>query len=71
MKSINFEFIGPHQPDLASLGGFVEHYSHNDPDGALVKLRNFAEEFVKDLYVKLGLPALPQARMCEVFLLYL
>src|SRR5262249_8582204 len=66
MKSINFEFIRSHQPELATLGGFAEFYSHNDPDGALVKLRNFAEEFVKDLYVKLGLPALAQASLYDL-----
>lgn len=66
MKSINFEFIRPHQPELATLGGFAERYSHNDPDAALVKLRNFAEEFVKDLYVKLGLPAPMQANLYDL-----
>ena len=66
MKSINFEFIRQHQPELATLGGFAELYSHNDPDGALVKLRNFAEEFVKDLYVRLGLPAPFQANLYDL-----
>jgi type I restriction enzyme, R subunit len=66
MTSINFEFIRPYQPELATLGGFAERYAHGDPQGALVKLRNFAEEFVKDLYVKLGLPTPVQGSLYDL-----
>jgi type I restriction enzyme R subunit len=66
MKSVNFEFLRPHQSELALLAGFAEAYVHPDPVSALVKLRTFAEEFVKDLYVKLRLPAPVQANLYEL-----
>lgn len=56
MKSLNFEFLRPLHPDLAALGGFAEAYAHDDPVGALVKLRTFAEQVVEAMYHDLGLP---------------
>ncbi|QQS48543.1 MAG: DEAD/DEAH box helicase family protein [Acidobacteriota bacterium] len=66
MKSINFEFIRPHHEELAMLAGFAESYVHNDPSSALVKLRTFAEEFVRDLYFKLGLPEPVQSNLFDM-----
>src|SRR5437016_4639869 len=56
MTSINFEFLRPTWPELASLGGFAECYARPDPDSALVKLRTFGEQVVELIYQKLGLP---------------
>ncbi len=50
MQSINFEHLRKHRPELASLGGFAEAYVFNDPSGALVKMRQFAEYIVKSIY---------------------
>lgn len=55
MKSVNFEFIRGRRPHLADLGGFAEQYLAPDPQSCLVKLRLFAENFVNDVYSKLGL----------------
>lgn len=66
MKSINFEFLRPHRPEFATLAGFAEAYAQADPVSALVKLRTFAEEVVKELYVKLRLPVPPQATLYDL-----
>ena len=50
MKSSNFEFLRPHFPELADLGGFAEAYAGPDPSGCLVKLRLFAENLVKAVF---------------------
>lgn len=56
MQSRNFEFLRCAWPELASLAGFAEQYSHTDPQSALTKLRNFAERTVDIVYRELGLP---------------
>lgn len=56
MKSINFEFLRKHRPELASLGSFAEQYAYPDPASALVKLRDFAEQMVLDLYSRFSIP---------------
>ena len=66
MKSLNFEFLRPEWPELASLAGFAEQYAHTDPAGALVKLRSFGEEVVEIVYQKFALPRPPQARLMEL-----
>ena len=63
VKSLNFEFLRPEWPELASLAGFAEQYAHADPAGALVKLRSFAEQVVETVYEKFNLPRPPQARL--------
>lgn len=47
MRSINFEFLKPKWPEFAGLGGFAEAYAHNDPIGAIGKLRAFCEQSAK------------------------
>ena len=66
VKSLNFEFLRPEWPELASLAGFAEQYAHTDPAGALVKLRSFGEEVVEIVYQKFALPRPPQARLMEL-----
>lgn len=56
MKSINFEFLRPHRPELSSLGSFAENYSYSDPASALIKLRNFAEQMVAGIFADWSLP---------------
>lgn len=51
MKSQNFEFLRDTWPELASLAGFAENYTQDDPQSALTKLRNFAEACVGRLYI--------------------
>jgi type I restriction enzyme R subunit len=50
IESQNFEPLRNLWPELASLGGFAERYSHSDPPSALIKLRIFCEQIVKELY---------------------
>jgi type I restriction enzyme R subunit len=56
MTSINFEFLRPNWPELASLGGFAEAYARADPESGLVKLRTFGEQLVEYIYQKFNLP---------------
>jgi type I restriction enzyme, R subunit len=56
MQSTNFEFLREAWPDLASLAGFAEQYSHTDPQSALTKLRMYGECTVDVVYRKLSLP---------------
>jgi len=66
LKSLNFEFLRPQWPELASLAGFAEQYAHTDPASALVKLRSFAEQVVETVYEKFGLQRPTQARLMEL-----
>ncbi len=66
MQSINFEFLRPHWPELAALGGFAEAYAHGDPLGALAKLRTFCEQVAKDLHQRLRLPRLIRPNLIEL-----
>lgn len=65
MQSQNFEFLRDKWPELASLGGFSEHYAFADPQSALTKLRNFAERCVAIVYSELSLPRVPMANFME------
>ena len=56
MKSVNFEFLRPKWPELAGLGVFAETYAHNDPMGAIAKLRSYCEQVVGWLHHQLRLP---------------
>lgn len=56
MKSINFEMLRTHWPELATLGAHAENYVYTDPESCLVKLRNYIELIVRWLYRKERLP---------------
>jgi type I restriction enzyme R subunit len=66
MQSINFEFLKPHWPDLAQVGGFAEAYAHDDPIGAITKLRIFCEQTVRYLHHKLRLPPLLRPNLIDL-----
>jgi len=56
MKSKNFEFLRACRPQLATLGAFAERYALSDPSSALIKLRNYIEQIVEDIYDSKHLP---------------
>lgn len=64
--SLNFEPLRSHHPELASMGGYAEHYAFSDPESALVKLRSFAERIVDHLYTRLWLPRAPQSNFADL-----
>ncbi len=66
MKSVNFEILREHRPELADLGAFAEQYVRPDPSSALVKLRSFAEHMVLGIYRQLGLPKPYQANLIDL-----
>ncbi|MFK0572844.1 DUF4145 domain-containing protein [Endozoicomonas sp.] len=55
-KSLNFEMLRSHWPELANLGVKAEEFVHTDPDVCLVKLRNYLELIVRWLYRQERLP---------------
>lgn len=66
MQSLNFEFLRPKWPELASLGGFAETYAHSDPVGAIGKLRSFCEQAVEWVHHELRLAKPPRANLIEL-----
>jgi type I restriction enzyme R subunit len=66
MKSINFEFLRSRWPELAGLGGFAEAYAHNDPIGAIGKLRAFCEQAVLFIHHELKLPKLFRPNLIDL-----
>lgn len=66
MQSLNFEYLRPHWPELASLCGFAEQYANTDPESAVVKLRAYAEQCVNIVYQKAGLPRAPMSNFMEL-----
>lgn len=65
-SSLNFEPLRLYYSELASMGGYAEHYVHSDPESALVKLRSFAERIVDHLYTRLRLPRAPQSNFADL-----
>ncbi|WP_257283381.1 DUF4145 domain-containing protein, partial [Endozoicomonas sp. SESOKO1] len=55
-KSLNFEMLRTHWPELANLGSKAEEYVHTDPESCLVKLRNYLELIIRWLYRQERLP---------------
>jgi len=66
MQSQNFEFLRDTWPELAGLAGFAEQYAQTDPQGALGKLRSFAECSVSIVYSELSLPKPPMSSFMEL-----
>jgi type I restriction enzyme, R subunit len=66
MESVNFEILRSGWPALASLGGFAEQYCHTDPNGALIKLRSFAEQMVEAIYQVHGFQKPYQANLNDL-----
>jgi len=66
MTSKNFEFLRAHNRELAELAAFAERYVFSDPASAMVKLRLFGENMVKDFFTYHRLPRLPQANYLEL-----
>src|SRR3954462_11449318 len=55
--SVNFDFLAKDEPRLVRLARLAERYFHDDPPGALIKLRQFAELMAKEVAARQG--ALP------------
>jgi type I restriction enzyme, R subunit len=55
MRSLNFEFLRPHEPLLVKLGAAAERYCFEDPNVSLFKLRQFGELLAQ--MVRVSVPA--------------
>ncbi|MDN7125664.1 DEAD/DEAH box helicase family protein [Pseudidiomarina sp. 1APP75-32.1] len=66
ITSLNFEFLKPEVTQLAQLGGLAETLLYVDPGSALIRLRSFAEEVVKLIYMRERLPRMPQASFYDL-----
>lgn len=56
MKTLNFEILRDHAPDLADTGGFAEMYVYTDPASSAVKLRILVEQMVLHIFDCLNIP---------------
>ncbi|ELI6447099.1 DEAD/DEAH box helicase family protein [Photobacterium damselae] len=65
-KSLNFELIRDHNEKLANLGCLAEQILYLDPGSAITRLRGFAEEVTKEIYLVDSLPRLPQSTFMEL-----
>ena len=54
-KSANFDFLAKHDAQLVRLGALAERYFSEDPNTALIKLRQFAELLAQLTTAKAGL----------------
>ena len=52
--SANFDFLRAHGQQLFRLAAQADHYFRTDPNGTLVKLRQFAELMAKDVAARTG-----------------
>jgi type I restriction enzyme R subunit len=55
IRSANFDFLAQHDAQLARLGALAERYFAEDPNTALMKLRQFAEVLAQLTAAKAGL----------------
>lgn len=58
LKSPNFQFLGEHDPQLLEFAARAERYVLDDPNTALIKLRQLAEDLAEDAaaYNRVALP---------------
>ena len=66
MNSVNFEFLRPRWPALATAAGFAERYVHGDPESCLTKLRILLEQFVEHVYSFHRLPKPWQSQLYDL-----
>jgi type I restriction enzyme R subunit len=59
-SSVNFDFLEKDEPRPVRLARLAERYFHDDPAGALIKLRQFAELMAKEVAARQG--ALPSGQ---------
>lgn len=53
-RSQNFGYLLPYEPLLVVYGAGAEAYVYSDPNGALVKCRQFVETLTQELLTRLG-----------------
>lgn len=68
MVSTNFEFLRGVAPLFADTAAFAEKYCYSDPTGAALKLRNFTEALVEDMYYRLRFPRPYNAHLNDLLL---
>lgn len=64
--SPNFGFLQAHNPLLVRLAGFAEMYATSDPNAAILRLRQFAEELRRRTAVGFGVEAETGASQFEL-----
>lgn len=53
-RSQNFGYLLPYEPLLVAYGAGAEAYVYTDPNGALIKCRQFVESLAQELLARLG-----------------
>jgi hypothetical protein len=62
----NFDFLEAHDPLLARLPSLAERYVHDDPNTAILKVRQFAELLARQAAARLNLDASPEIEQFKV-----
>ena len=55
VTSVNFQFLQSHDPSLLKLGALAERFVFEDPNTALIKIRQLAETLAKGVAAEVGL----------------
>ena len=55
VKTVNFEFLQKHDPSLLRLAALAERFVLEDPNTALIKIRQLAETLAKGVAAEVGL----------------
>lgn len=56
VKTVNFQFLSSHDPSLLKLAALAERFVFEDPNTALIKVRQLAETLAKGVAAEVGLP---------------
>ncbi len=65
-KSANFGFLAPYDAALVRLAALAEFYALQDPNTALLKVRQFSEALLQRVAARVGVPAGPQGSQLAV-----
>jgi type I restriction enzyme R subunit len=66
LKSPNFQFLADHDPQLLEYAARAERYVLDDPNTALIKLRQLAEDLAEDAAAYNGVALEPQADFTDI-----
>jgi type I restriction enzyme R subunit len=66
VKTVNFGFLAKHDVQLMRLGALAERYFGDDPNTALIKLRQFAELLAQLTAAKTGQFASPEEPQADL-----
>jgi len=68
VTTVNFQFLQNHDPSLLKLAALAERFVFEDPNTALIKIRQLAETLAKSVAAEVGLTCGPdQSILAKAF----